>query len=85
MAHGSITLMRPKLHDYCLTREELLWRGHEVFAMLLEDATCAPDIQVFPLASAADGHRLLEARGTKGMQSHTRKHSRTRARTQLAQ
>lgn len=65
-AAGSLYVTRPTLGDYTATREELLWRGEELFEAVREGTL---DVRVgleLPLAEAADAHRALEGRGTTG-------------------
>lgn len=63
---GSLFTTRPKLGDYTADREELLWRGGEIF-----DAAAAGTLKVrigarFPLAEARAAHEALEGRATTG-------------------
>ncbi|HWC71141.1 MAG TPA: quinone oxidoreductase [Actinomycetota bacterium] len=63
---GSVFLTRPGLGDYTATRDELLWRAGEVFAMV-----AAGDLEVrvqerFPLERAPDAHRALASGTTSG-------------------
>ncbi len=63
---GSLHLTRPVLGDYTATREELVARAGAVLGAV---AAGRLDVRVgarFPLAEAADAHRLLEGRGTTG-------------------
>lgn len=65
-AKGSLFLTRPSLGHYAATREELLQRANDLFTW-----TAAGELEVrvdrtFPLAQAAEAHRYLEARQTKG-------------------
>ncbi len=65
-AKGSLFLTRPSLGHYAATREELLQRANDLFAW-----TAAGELEVrvdrtFPLAEAAEAHRYLEGRQTKG-------------------
>lgn len=63
---GSVFLTRPGLADYTATREELLERAGDVFAML---ASGELDVRVherFPLERAADAHRALASGTTTG-------------------
>jgi NADPH2:quinone reductase len=65
-AAGSIFLTRPTLGDYKRTRDELLGRTSELFALI---AAGKLDVRVgatYPLADAAAAHRDLEARATTG-------------------
>jgi NADPH2:quinone reductase len=63
---GSLYLTRPSLAHYIATRDELLWRARDVFSGLQSGALTFRLQQTFPLADAADAHRLLEGRGTMG-------------------
>jgi NADPH2:quinone reductase len=63
---GSVFFTRPHLADYIATAEELRGRTADLFAHY-----CAGRLKVaidreFPLDEAADAHRYLEGRGTKG-------------------
>jgi NADPH2:quinone reductase len=63
---GSVYLTRPTLHDFVVTRAELLARAAAVF-----DAVAAGALHVrighrYPLAEAARAHVDLEARRTTG-------------------
>eukprot|EP00475_Leptophrys_vorax_P003617 TRINITY_DN12131_c0_g1_i1.p1 TRINITY_DN12131_c0_g1~~TRINITY_DN12131_c0_g1_i1.p1 ORF type:complete len:344 (+),score=100.16 TRINITY_DN12131_c0_g1_i1:33-1034(+) len=63
---GSISLTRPRMGDYIVTREELDWRLGDLFKALkagnLPISICAK----LSLKDAADAHRLLEGRKTTG-------------------
>jgi NADPH2:quinone reductase len=63
---GSLYLTRPSLAHYIATRDELLWRARDVFAGLQSGTLTFRLQQTFPLAQAADAHRLLEGRKTMG-------------------
>ena len=68
-AKGSLTLTRPKLHDYLSSREEVLRRSGEVLGLLATGELEAPAVQqTLPLTEEGvrQGHRLLESRGTVG-------------------
>ena len=63
---GSLFLSRPTIRHYTATRAELEWRAGELFDAVLAGTL---DVRVgarFPLAAAAEAHRLLEARATTG-------------------
>jgi NADPH2:quinone reductase len=65
-ARGSLYLTRPTLGDYVATRDELLWRATDLF-----DWIAAGEIEVqidrtFSLTEAADAHRYIEGRNTRG-------------------
>lgn len=63
---GSLFLTRPKLGDYCLTREELLWRAEDVYIWISTGAVKARIEKVYPLQDAAAAHRDLASRGVSG-------------------
>jgi NADPH2:quinone reductase len=63
---GSLFLTRPGLGHYLLTRDELLWRAGDVLRWIAEGKLKLRIDRVYPLASAADAHRDLEARRTAG-------------------
>ena len=63
---GSLFLTRPSLAHYLLTREELLWRAGDVFKALQSGELALNLHGTFPLARAAEAHRLLEGRATTG-------------------
>jgi len=65
-AKGSLYLTRPTLADYTADAAELRARAADVFELV---ATGALQVRIgarFPLAEAADAHRLLESRRTTG-------------------
>lgn len=66
LAASSLFLTRPVLAHYTATRDELIWRAHEVF-----DAVVAGDLRIhigarFALADARTAHEQLQARNTTG-------------------
>jgi len=63
---GSLYLTRPLLAHYLLNRSELLLRAGELFKWIMEGELQLTIDQVFPLSQAADAHRYLEGRMTKG-------------------
>lgn len=63
---GSLFLTRPGLNAYVATREELEWRCNDLFSWMLDGELEVRIDQAFPLADAADAHRYMEARKTKG-------------------
>jgi NADPH2:quinone reductase len=65
-AGGSLTAVRPTLFDYIATREELLRRSADLFARIAAGSVKANVGQRFALKDAAEAHRALEGRGTKG-------------------
>jgi len=63
---GSLFLTRPTLGHYAAGREELIHRAKDLF-----DWMASGDLEVridktFPLAEAAEAHRYMEGRNTKG-------------------
>jgi NADPH2:quinone reductase len=65
-AAGSVFLTRPTLGDYKRTREELLGRTNELFALIAAGKLHVRIGATYPLAEAAQAHRDLEARKTTG-------------------
>jgi NADPH2:quinone reductase len=62
----SAYVTRPKLLDYTVTREELVWRASEIFGWLQDGKLKVSVDTVFPLDQAAEGHIYLEAGKSKG-------------------
>jgi NADPH2:quinone reductase len=65
-AKGSLFLTRPTLVHYIATREELLQRTGELLGWIKEGSVRVRVDKTFPLADAAEAHRYLEGRHTKG-------------------
>ena len=63
---GSLYLTRPSIGAYTATREELLSRTDELFALVGDGRLQARIGAAFPLEQAADAHRALEGRATTG-------------------
>lgn len=63
---GSLFLTRPSLAHYVATREELLWRAGNLFEWLQKGELKLRIDRTFPLAEAAEAHRHMEARQSKG-------------------
>jgi NADPH:quinone reductase len=63
---GSLFVTRPSLMAYVATREDLLWRAKDVFSGAQAGWLPVHIDRVFPLAEAADAHRYLGDRRTKG-------------------
>jgi NADPH2:quinone reductase len=63
---GSLFLTRPTLAHYSATREELLSRTNDLFSWIAAGELKVTIDTTFPLAQAADAHRYLEGRQTKG-------------------
>jgi NADPH2:quinone reductase len=65
-AKGSLFLTRPYLGHYIADREELLERSGDLFQWMASGELQVRIDQAFPLAEAAEAHRYLEGRKTKG-------------------
>jgi NADPH2:quinone reductase len=65
-AKGSLFLTRPTLSHYIATRDELLWRSADLFSWIRDGTLEVRIDKTWPLAEAAEAHRYLEARQTKG-------------------
>jgi NADPH2:quinone reductase len=63
---GSVYFTRPHLADYISTPDELRGRAAELFAAYGEGSLAVAIDRELPLAEAAEAHRLLEGRRTKG-------------------
>jgi NADPH2:quinone reductase len=63
---GSLYLTRPSMGPYIATRAELLQRTDDLFSWILAGKLTVKIDKTFPLAQAADAHRDMEARKTKG-------------------
>ncbi|MCW5604463.1 MAG: quinone oxidoreductase [Burkholderiales bacterium] len=63
---GSVFFTRPHLADYIADREELLGRAGDLFAAWSAGRLKTAIDREFPLADAAEAHRHLEGRGTRG-------------------
>lgn len=63
---GSLFLTRPSLGHYTASREEILGRTGDLFRWIADEGLEVRIDQTFPLADAADAHRYLEGRKTKG-------------------
>jgi NADPH2:quinone reductase len=66
LAKNGIFLTRPSLTHYTADRQELLWRAGEVFAWIGDGRLKLRIDRELPLRNAAEAHRLLESRATKG-------------------
>lgn len=62
---GSLTLARPSLFHYA-TPDRLPGMADALFSMVASGAIKVPAPTAFPLAKAADAHRLLEGGGSTG-------------------
>lgn len=63
---GSLFLTRPTLVHYAATREELLWRSGELFQWIKDGELKVRIDRTFPLSAAAEAHRYIEGRQTRG-------------------
>ncbi|MFW0111605.1 quinone oxidoreductase family protein [Rothia sp. CCM 9416] len=63
---GSLFITRPTLAHYSQNREEVTWRMGELFQAIQAGQLKLSIDQTFPLADAAQAHRYLEARKTRG-------------------
>ncbi|MBS1851305.1 MAG: quinone oxidoreductase [Acidobacteria bacterium] len=63
---GSLYVTRPTLGHYTATREELLARASDVFAMMASGKLKLRVEHVYPLQEAQQAHRDLEGRKTTG-------------------
>jgi NADPH2:quinone reductase len=63
---GSLFLTRPTLGHYTADRAELLQRANEIFGWTVAGELSVRIDQSFPLAEAAEAHRYIEGRKTKG-------------------
>ncbi len=64
--HGSLFLTRPSLGHYIADRQELLGRAGELFEWMAGGRLHVQIDKTYPLADAAEAHRYLEGRKTKG-------------------
>jgi NADPH:quinone reductase len=63
---GSLYLTRPNLANYIATREELMWRADELFTSIGNGKLKIAIDKKFGLTDAAEAHRYLEGRNSKG-------------------
>ncbi len=63
---GALFLTRPTLGPYIATREELLQRANDLFEWIQAGKLKVNIDQTFSLADAAEAHRYMEGRQTKG-------------------
>lgn len=64
--HGSLFLTRPSLFHYVAERDELERRATDLFGWLADGDIEVRVDRTFPLEEAADAHRYLEGRNTRG-------------------
>lgn len=65
-AKGSLFLTRPSLGHYAADQEELTQRANDLFSWMIAGELEVRIDQTFPLSEAADAHRYMERRQTKG-------------------
>jgi NADPH:quinone reductase len=63
---GSLFVTRPTIAHYVASREELLWRAHDVLGSIADNALRVAIGGRYSLAQAADAYRDLEARRSTG-------------------
>ena len=63
---GSLFLTRPSLSHYLADRDELLWRTGDLFEWMADGRLKVTIDRRFPLAEAAEAHRYLQGRRTRG-------------------
>ena len=66
LGRGSLSLTRPGLGDYTVTREELEKRSGDVLGWVQSGELKLRVEHIFPLSDAAEAHRQLEGRATTG-------------------
>jgi len=66
LGRGSLSLTRPGLGDYTVTREELEKRSGDVLGWVKSGELKLRVEHIFPLSDAAEAHRQLEGRATTG-------------------
>lgn len=65
-AKGSLFLTRPSLMQYTAKREDLVAHAHDLFDVVTSGAVKINIMQEYALKNAAQAHKDLEARKTKG-------------------
>jgi NADPH2:quinone reductase len=65
-AKGSLFLTRPSLMKYTEERKDLIAHARDLFEVIAQKAVKVEIGQKFALEQAADAHRALESRGTRG-------------------
>ena len=63
---GSLYFTRPHMADYMRDADEIEWRGRAMFEHHVAGRVPAAIDRILPLEAAAEAHRLLEARETRG-------------------
>jgi NADPH2:quinone reductase len=65
-AKGSLFLTRPSLAHYSADREEILRRSGDLFEWMADGQLKVRVDKAYPLADAAEAHRYMEGRKTRG-------------------
>ena len=63
---GSLFFTRPHMADYMRDADEVAWRGRSMFGHYAAGRVAAAIDRILPLGAAAEAHRMLEARETRG-------------------
>ena len=63
---GSLFLTRPSIVHYTANRDAILERTDDLFGWIADDRLEVRIDRTFPLEDAADAHRYIEGRQTKG-------------------
>ena len=63
---GSLFFTRPHMADYMRDADEVAWRGRSMFGHYTAGRVAAAIDRILPLGAAAEAHRMLEARETRG-------------------
>ena len=63
---GSIFFTRPHMADYMRDAGEIAWRGRSMFMHHAARRVATAIDRILPLGDAAEAHRILEARETRG-------------------
>lgn len=66
LARKATYLTRPSLGHYTASREELRWRARDLFTWIESGEVKLRIDRELPLRDAAEAHRLLESRATRG-------------------
>ena len=63
---GSLFFTRPHMADYMRDAGEIAWRGRSMFEHHIAGRVATTIDRILPLGAAAEAHRMLEARKTRG-------------------
>ena len=63
---GSLFFTRPHMADYMRDAGEIAWRGRSMFEHYAAGRVAPAIDRILPLGAAAEAHRMLEARETRG-------------------